>query len=141
MYVHILLRIPVGNCNNTSTGYMRGRCILHVIKLVCKYSMYAQYNYDTSTNHAEHQTCGLPNVRTCQCLSMNTQDNITLNRYIRARKCNRTSDIFRSFSVNVWMLSTLSGHCVSSKEVFMAVGGCHCSGDRLVVCHFLLLIR
>ena len=49
----------------------------------------------------------------------------------RARKCNRTSDIFRSFSVNVRMLSTLSGHCVSSKEVFMAVGGCHCSGDRL----------
>ena len=38
----------------------------------------------------------------------------------RARKSNRTSDIFRSFSVNVRMLSTLSGHCVSSKEVFMA---------------------
>ena len=59
----------------------------------------------------------------------------------RARKCNRTADISRSFSVNVRMLSTLSGHCVSSKEVFMAAGGCHCSGDRFVVCHFLLLIR
>ena len=23
----------------------------------------------------------------------------------------------------------------------MAVGGCHCSSDRFVVCHFLLLIR
>ena len=59
---------------------------------------------------------------------------------ISVRSNVRTSDIFQSFSVNVRMLSTLSGHCVSSKEAFMAVGGCHCSGDRFVVCHFLLLI-
>ena len=54
---------------------------------------------------------------------------------LQARKCYQTLDIFQPFSVNVQMLSTLSGYCV------YLLKGCHCSGDRFVVCHFLLLIR